>query len=159
MKRPQGLAILSAVGCAVAVAVVLTAAAPHAEARITRIDIARVESPTFGGASFGAVGTFDKLVGRAFGGGDRRPPPHAFIQDIELAPRNARGMVEYSMDVYIIKPHDLSRGNGTILYDVVNRGNKVALGFFNVGAVGGNEPTSAGDGFLQSQGYTVVWSG
>jgi alpha/beta hydrolase family protein len=136
----------------------LGAAAP-AQARIVRFEITRVESPTFGGQSFGTVGAYDKLVGRAFGEVDPDAPENAIIQDIELAPRNARGLVEFSMDIYILTPHDVSRGNGTILYDVVNRGNKVALGFFNMGAVGGNEPTGAGDGFLQAQGYTVVWSG
>lgn len=130
-----------------------------ADARITRIEITRVEAPTFGAASFGAVGTYDKLVGRAFGEVDPRDPQNAVIQDLELAPRNARGMVEYSMDIYILAPHDAARGNGTIFYDVVNRGNKNILGLFNIGAVGGNEPTAAGDGFLQNQGYTLVWSG
>jgi alpha/beta hydrolase family protein len=141
------------------VAVALVLAAAPADARITRIEITRVESPTFGGASFGAVGTYDKLVGRAFGEVDPRDRDNAGIQDLELAPRNPRGNVEYSMDIYILTPHDRARGNATIFYDAVNRGNKVVLGLFNFGAVGGNEPTAAGDGFLQSQGYTVVWSG
>ena len=140
-------------------AALIVAAARPAEARIVRIEITRVESPTFGGASFGAVGTYDKLVGRAFGEVDPRDSQNAVIQDIELAPRNAHGMVEYAMDIYILAPHDPTRGNGTIFYDAVNRGNKIVLGFFNTGAVGGNEPTGAGDGFLQNQGYTVVWSG
>jgi len=38
-----------------------------AEASMTRIEIVRVEKPTFGGTSFGAVGQYEKLVGRAFG--------------------------------------------------------------------------------------------
>jgi hypothetical protein len=58
------------------------------------------------------------------------------IQDLELAPRNAHGKVEYAMDVYILTPQDPARGNGTILYDVANRGDKGALGFLNFGAVG-----------------------
>jgi hypothetical protein len=143
----------------IAGAAALAAGAPPADARITRIEIARVESPAFGGASFGSVGTYDKLVGRAFGEVDPRAPENAGIQDIDLAPRNAHGMVEYAMDVYILAPHDPARGNATILYDAVNRGNKLVLGLFNFGAVGGNEPTDAGDGFLQSQGYAIVWSG
>ena len=140
-------------------AIVWIGLAPEAEARITRIEITRVEAPTFGGASFGAVGQYDKLVGRAFGEVDPRDPDNAVIEDLALAPRNARGMVEYAMDIYLLKPHDLALGNGTILWDAVNRGNKVALALFNMGAVGGNEPTGAGDGFLQQQGYTLVWSG
>ena len=145
--------------CAIVAVALVLGGIGSAEARITRIEITRVESPTFGGSTFGTVGTYDKLIGRAFGEVDPRDHQNSVIQDLELAPRNARGMVEYSMDIYILTPHDPSRGNGTILYDVVNRGNKNALGIYNMGSVGGNEPTAAGDGFLQSQGYTVVWSG
>ncbi|HEY6176935.1 MAG TPA: hypothetical protein VIX73_20910, partial [Kofleriaceae bacterium] len=142
MENQAGMARLARAGIAVA-ALVLGAAPAHA--RITRIEITRAESPTFGGASFGTVGTYDKLVGRAFGEVDPRDRDNAGIQDIDLAPRNARGMVEYAMDIYILAPHDPARGNATIFYDAVNRGNKVALGLFNFGAVGGNEPTTAGD--------------
>jgi len=156
MNTQAGMARLAQ--SAAAVAALIGSAAP-ADARITRLEITRVEAPAFGGASFGSVGTYDKLVGRAFGEVDPRDPQNAGIQDLELAPRNARGMVEYAMDVYLLAPHDPARGNATILYDAVNRGNKLALGMFNVGVVGGNEPTSAGDGFLQRQGYTLVWSG
>src|SRR5579872_1341576 len=151
MKTRPGIAWLART---VIAAAALTFGGAPAHARITRIEIARVESPAFGGAAFGGVGTYDKLVGRAFGEIDPRDRQNAGIQDIELAPRNARGMVEYAMDIYILTPHDPARGNATIFYDAVNRGNKVALALFNFGAVGGNEPTSAGDGFLQSQGYT-----
>ena len=84
----------------------------------------------------------------------RNDPLNAVIQDIELAPRNARGMVEYSMDISILKPIDTSRGNHTILYDVVNRGNKSSPAL-NIGG----SATNAGDGFLEAQGYTLVWSG
>ncbi len=58
-------------------------------------------------------------------------------------------------------PRDLARGNRAILYDVNNRGNKLALSFFN-NARGSNDPASehdAGDGFLFRRGYSVVWCG
>ena len=130
---------------------------PDAEARITRLTLSA--SPAFGGAEFGTVGPFEKLVGVAEGEVDPSHPLNAIIQDIELAPRNARGMVEYSTDVYIIKPVAMTRGNRMLFYNVVNRGNKGGLGTFNIGVEGGNEPTSAGDGFLQRMGYTIIWSG
>jgi len=149
----------SVIAAAMALAFGGVATAPSAEARTTQIIISRVESPTFSGASFGAVGQFEKLVGTAYGELNPRDPHNRIIQDLTLAPRNAKGMVEYAMDVYIIKPVNMKAGNQTMLYDVVNRGNKIALGAFNIGSVGGNEPTSAGDGFLQSHGFTLVWSG
>ena len=156
-KQYSGFSRSTSRAALVAAALVLGTAAT-AEARITRIEITRVE-PAFGGASFGGVGTYDKLVGRAYGEVDPEDDGNAIIQDIELAPRNARGNVEYAMDIYLLAPHNAARGNGTILYDVVNRGNKNVLSIFNLGSTGGNEPSSAGDGFLQSQGFTLVWSG
>jgi hypothetical protein len=64
------------------------------------------------------------------------------------------------MDVFILKPLDMKRGNRTIFYDVVNRGNQALR--VNVGAERSNNPTTlahAGDGFMMRQGYTLVWSG
>ena len=125
-----------------------------AEARITKIVIETRTSPAFGGASFGTVGQYEQLDGRAYGEVNPRDPLNAIITDIGLAPRNSRGMVEYSMDISILKPIDMSRGNGTLIYDVVNRGNK---GITNLN-IGGNA-TSPGDGFLEREGYTMAWSG
>src|SRR5262249_7899199 len=64
------------------------------------------------------------------------------------------GMVEYSMDIIIVKPIDMKRGNGTLLYDVVNRGRET-VSSLNIGS----GPTSNGDGFLEAQGFTLVLSG
>ena len=69
---------------------------------ITRLELSRVESPTFEGRSFGAVGQYRKLVGRAYGEVDPNDPRNAVIVDIDLAPRNAAGRVEYSTDVSIL---------------------------------------------------------
>src|SRR2546427_9776485 len=81
-----------------------------AEARITRIQI-NSRAVAFGGASFGAVGQYETLRGVAFGEVDPHDPLNEVITDIKLAPRNARGMVEYNMDFWINKPTDLDRGD------------------------------------------------
>jgi hypothetical protein len=141
---------------AVAVAAAALLAASPAEARITSIVITAKTSPAFNGQSFGSVGQYEQLVGTAHGEVDPRDPRNAIIQDIALAPRNASGMVEYSMDINILKPIDPSRGNHVLLFDVVNRGNMIIPNFFNVGATAANP---AGDGFLESQGFTMVWAG
>ena len=125
-------------------------------AKITRLVLTPTASPAYAGASFGGVGTYEQLDGTAYGEIDPDDPANAVIQDIALAPRNANGMVSYSMDVSILKPTDESKGNHVLLYDVVNRGNKVATGTFNVGVTTANP---AGDGFLEQQGYSIVWSG
>lgn len=141
----------------------LTAGWPvPAEAHVTRILITRVESPTFQGVSFGDVGTYEKLVGRASGEVDPNDPRHTLITDIALAPRNARGMVEYSTDVYILRPVNRSAGNHRIFFEINNRGNNFSFGQMNNATTGGNDPTTAADagiGFLMRQGYTIVLSG
>ena len=83
-----------------------------ADARITNIVITTKMSPAFGGQSFGSVGQYEQLDGTASGEIDPRDPLNAVIQDIDLAPQNSRGMVEYSMDLSIVKPIDTSRGRG-----------------------------------------------
>ena len=133
-----------------------------AHAGITRIVIDRIEASTFAGLSFGDTGQYEKLSGRAFGEVDPANPLHADIPYIKEAPRNARGHVEYAVDISIIKPADPAKGNGTLFYDVVNRGSRRAFDVFHVGAPGGNDPSTAadsGDGFLLRQGYTLVVSG
>src|SRR5258706_15703800 len=111
-----------------ALALVLAAGAvlmpPLAEARITSLQVIRLESPTFGGMTFGSIGAYEKITARASGEVDPTLPGNALITDIQFAPRNARGMVEYQTDVFILKPIDTSKGSGKIFYDVVNRGNK-----------------------------------
>src|SRR5918996_623431 len=106
-------------------AAVLTSHA--AEAQITRIviDPGRSESPTFDGRMFGpngSVGQYEKLRGKAYGEVDPADPRNAVITDLTLAPRNARGKVEYSMDIFILKPIDLKKGNHKLLLDFNNRG-------------------------------------
>ena len=151
-ERRQGARLLTAVAF-----LSLLGMASTVEARITRIQITNTESPTFAGASFGSVGQFEKLTGTADGEVDPHHPLNAIIQDIDLAPRNARGMVEYSTDIYILKPIDMAKGNRMLFYHVVNRGNGGIP--FNIGVLGGNNPTTAGDGFIQNMGYTLIKSG
>ena len=128
MERRSPAALRTALVAGIACA---TVGVPTADARITRIEITQIESPAFGGASFGAVGAYEKLIGRAFGEVDPRDPQNRVITDIELAPRNARGMVEYVTDVEILRPVDRNKGNGVLLFNVVNRGNKHGIVSYN----------------------------
>jgi hypothetical protein len=141
-------------------AFLLLLSATSVRAEVASLEILRRE-PFAEGMTFGDVGPYEKIVGVAHfavAPDHRRNDP---IVDLNLAPRNADGKVEFDADVCILQPKDPSRGNHAILYDVNNRGNKLALGFFNRGG-GGNDPKSkadAGDGWLFRRGYTVVWCG
>lgn len=133
-----------------------------AQARITSMHVIKTE-PAFGGQSFGAVGRYDHVTARVEGVLDPADRRNAIIQDIALAPKDAQGMVHYSTDVELLKPAEAARGNGMLMFEVNNRGNKLALGAFNDAVAGNIEArnglTSPGDGWLMQQGYTVVWWG
>src|SRR5262245_33570355 len=135
----------------------LLVAAP-ARAEVVRLEV-QSRVPFAEGKSFGKVGPYEKLVGVAHFAVDPSSARNGAIVDLALAPRNAKGLVEFSADFCILRPKDPGKGNGALLYDVNNRGNKLALRFFN-DAVGTNDPTSpahAGNGFLFRRGWTVVW--
>jgi hypothetical protein len=113
------------------------------------------------GRPFGAAGAYEKLAGTLRFAVDPEHPVHAVVCDLDRAPRNAGGRVEFAADFYLLRPADPARGNGSLLLDVPNRGRKVALGMFN-SAVRVPDPTTAadfGNGFLLRHGYTVAWVG
>lgn len=142
--------------------IVVLAMSSPVTARVTTIEIHQVESPTFEGRSFGDVGPYEKLLGRVRGEVDPDDPGVEVITDIELAERNARGMVEYEADLVILRPVDPSRANGRMFYEVNNRGRLLSLARVNDAVVPRSNPTSAvdaGNGFLMRQGYTFVASG
>jgi hypothetical protein len=148
--------------CALMVAALLASTA--AESRITRVQITTRQTPTFGGYAWPGVGQYEKLSGRAFGEVDPLDPKNALIVDLQLAPRNANGRVEYAFDFYILKPVDLSKGAHRMMYEPPNRGRKTWDTFGRVPA--GNDPGNSitdpavlANAFLMPRGYTVVWSG
>jgi len=110
--------------------------------------------------SFGSVGQYEKLRGTAYGELDPSDPRNAVITDIQLAPVNARGLVEYSMDIFILKPIDLSSGNHRMLFDFNNRGQMRVCKLNDAPST--NDPTTAkdaGTGFAMELGYTMVSNG
>jgi len=141
-------------------------AASPAGARITKVvvDTALSQTPTFGGYSWPGVGQYEKMVGKAFGEVNPHDRQNREIVDIEFAPRNARGNVEYSFNFYILKPIDLSKGAGKMMYEPPNRGGKTWSALGRVTG-GGDDPGSITDpavlanAFLMPRGYTISWSG
>lgn len=137
-----------------------------ADARVVRFVVEQTR-PVAEGTSFGAAGEYERLDGTAFFEVDPKDPLNAVIVNIDRAPRNARGMVEFSAPFSILRPRDAAKGNHKIFFGINNRGNKQAVSYFNFGqgGPGGNNPVTAadlGDGFLMRLGYTVVdtaWEG
>jgi hypothetical protein len=134
--------------------------AASAQAKVTRIEIAS-RSDLLGGRSFGLAGPYEKIIGKAHFAVDPNDPHNRVIVDVDKAPRNARGEVEFSADLYILKPKDLNRSNGAVLLEIPNRGRKLMLTTLHH-AAGSFDPSSEaelGDAFLLRQGYTLVWIG
>src|SRR5262249_6562272 len=100
------------------------------QAEVVRIEV-KTHADVLPGKSFGSAGPYEKLSGTIYFAIDPRNSANQIIADIDKAPKNASGKVEFSSDFYVIKPKDLNRGNGTVLYEVSNRGNKGMLGFFD----------------------------
>jgi Alpha/beta hydrolase domain len=129
-------------------------------AAVVRIDV-RERTPVLDGKPFGAAGAYERIKGRIHFEVDPKLTPNRIISDIDLGPQNARGRVAFSSDFYLLAPVDASRSNGTLLFEVSNRGRKGMLGMFNL-ATGSLDPKSEaefGDGFLFQQGFTLAWLG
>jgi len=132
-----------------------------AQARITEIRIDTVE-PFAEGQPFGEAGSYERVTGSAKGELDPQFPQNREIANLDKATRNARGLVEYETDFFMLRPLDPSRGNGVLFYDVNNRGRKVVLSRVDEAPADNNDPRTildSGLGFTLGRGYTVVWSG
>ena len=97
----------------------IAALAGAAHAEVVRVV---VESRTPLPGTFGAAGAYEVIRGQFFGELDPKDPKNAIIQDIALAPKNARGKVEYSATFAMSKPVDMSKASGFLFFDVPNRG-------------------------------------
>lgn len=142
---------------------VFAAAAP-AGARITEINVTTV-NPFAEGASFGDNGAYERVKGTYKGELDPADPRNKVIVNIDKAPRNAGGRVEYEAEFFILRPADAARGNRKIIYDVTNRGRKgMHTRFMDArpaSLAAANDPQTlqdAGNGLLLRMGYTLVWS-
>ncbi|HEY3908541.1 MAG TPA: alpha/beta hydrolase domain-containing protein [Stellaceae bacterium] len=114
--------------------------------------------------TFGDAGLYVRIKGVARGELDPEAPENRVIADLGKAPRNARGMVEYETDFFILRPAEPKPAGGILVYDVTNRGRKVILGRLDeaAGDADTNNPRTARDvglGFSLGRGYSLVWSG
>src|SRR5688572_923669 len=107
-----------------------------ASAALTRVEVA-VREPYAGGRVFGPAGAYERIAGMFQGELDPAAPANAAIADLGLAPRNARGRVEYRGDFEILRPADPAKASGTLLYEAPNRGHE----------------------FLLRRGLVLAWSG
>jgi hypothetical protein len=124
-----------------------------------RIEITS-RTPAYGGAAFGEAGPYDKLTGVAHMRIDPKAPANRGVVDLAQAPRAADGLVDYDVDIVILRPRDAAKARRVMIYDVVNRGVKTAPAMLNGGSFTSMESAKdAGDAFALRYGYTLVFSG
>src|SRR3984893_15246305 len=136
---------------------VLALAPAAMRAEVTRVEITSHQD-VLNGKAFGTVGAYEKLSGKVYFAVDPNNPHNKIIADVDKAPKNSQGKVEFSADLLIIRPKDPAKGNGVALFDVVNRGRNGVFNTFNRGK-GSTDPTTEadyGDGLLMREGYTIV---
>jgi len=137
--------------------IALTLFAARAGAEVVRIDVA-ARSDVAAGAAYGAAGPYEKLRGTLHFAVDPKAPANSRITDLALAPT---GRVEFTADFFLLKPKNLARGNGALLFEVSNRGRKGILPMMSRAAASldPSEPRELGDGFLLEQGFSLLWVG
>jgi hypothetical protein len=135
-----------------------------ADARVVRLVIEKTQ-PFAGGKAFGDVGPFERLDGVVYLEVDPRDLLNAVIVNLDKAPRNGKGLVEFSSPFVIIKPVDMARGNQKVWYGINNRGNPIEIDFHrfpSFSTTTGGDPLDPGDGLFFRLGFTVVdagWAG
>jgi hypothetical protein len=128
-----------------------------ASAEVTRVEIATT-APWLGGS-------YELLQGHVYFDIDPRSSTGRRVTDIALAPRNAKGRVEFSSDFVMVRPRDPARARGSVLLEIPNRGMTQAEGSFFSPAPGTEfdlmnlDAANLKDAFLFEQGFTVAWLG
>src|SRR5262249_32113187 len=132
---------------------------------VTRFEIT-LRRPLADGRAFGAVGPYEELKGRLHFAVDPAHAANRAITDVDRAPRNAQGRVEFSADVSLLMPVVHARASGRVIVDVVNRGNAVTVPNFNHATRPNfgpgsdpNPPIDVGDGWLMRHGWGVLSCG
>ena len=85
---------------------------PHADFFSTLLD----------GQHFGQTGQYERLRGVAYRALDPNDPRHGGIVNLERAPLDGSGRVEYRTTVEVYRPIDMTRWNRAIYHTVPNRG-------------------------------------
>jgi len=123
-----------------------------ASGAVTRVEIAeRSDLP---------VANYERIAGKVYFALDPKLAANRAIADIDLAPRNSKGQVEFTADLVMLRPRDPAKRNGTMILEVANRGRTSLL---NLGGGGGLNPMRTakdlGDPLLFERGFTLAWVG
>jgi len=133
-------------------ALLISAALPL-EARVLRVEIVS-RADVLNGKAFGDVGAYERIVGRVYFSLAVGNSHNRQIVDLGNAVNLHDGEVEFSSDFVAVRPKDASKGNGSMILEVPNRGRAAILSLVD----GGDRDLAhdAGDGWLLRKGFTIV---
>lgn len=141
--------------CRCAVLLLTLAAAAPTFARVTHIEIVS-RDPVLDGQPFGDAGPYERITARVDFAVRPDDLHNHTIVDLDKAPRDAQGEVEFSADLFLMRP--LHGGNGALLLEIPNRGGS-GLPRIVDGASSAANPTRLadfGDAWLFRHGYTFA---
>ncbi len=134
-------------------------------AKLTRIEIIK-RADWLGGRPLGSAGAYEMIAGRAFYAVDPRDAANKGIVDLERASRSGNGSVEFSGDFLVLRPKDLAKARGSVLFEVANRGRSQITGTFfrlpsgqSLDLLNPSAVSRLDDAFVFDQGFTLVWAG
>jgi hypothetical protein len=136
-----------------AVTALFALCAATARAEVTRVEVTKRADI--------ASSAYEKIIGTVHFAVNPADPHNRIVVDLDKAPRNAKGLVEFSSDMYVLRPKDPARRNNAALVEASNRGGRGTLRSFNRGGPNTDPETAAdmGDGFLMRFGFTIAWVG
>jgi hypothetical protein len=131
--------------------VLLLLIANAAAAEVVRIDVTRRDD----------AGTHERIIARVHFAIDPTNAANRRIADVDAAPRNAVGRVEFASDLLMFIPKQGSRTRGTVFLEVPNRGRDQSLALLSGAQQQDLAPEAwvLGDRFLLEQGFTVAFLG
>ena len=127
---------------------------------LTRLEIVRRE-PFAGGRKFAGAGAYERIDAVAHYAVDPGHFANAGIVDLDRAERDGDGRVRFSGDATFLVPADPGRANRALLFEVPNRGNRLAMRSFNMAPFDlmPTDEIPVGDAFLFERGWCLAWCG
>jgi len=132
---------------------VVAISALQLHAKVLRVEIASRQD-VLGGQSFGSAGPYERIVGKIYYAAPVGNWHDTQVVDLANAVNEKDGAVEFSADFIVIRPRDVSKGNGSMLLEVPNRGNSRIVALVDGGDW--DLAHNAGDAWLLRNGYTIA---
>ncbi len=124
---------------------------------VINVDIRRREALAKG-ERFGDAGVYERIDGVLTFAIYPHNPANREIVDLKHAAVDDAGRVRFEADFTLVSPRNSGSGNGRLIVEVVNRGRRRTVAFFNRGATPAidSDAIPVGDGFLLRHGYSVL---